>query len=169
MLLKLDAAKSSDPPNSMLEDLYLKETPQGKGVFTSKELVVGTPILEFGGQLVSLQEIQNFCYVLEIEAGIFLSASGEIDDFVNHSCEPNCGIIYQNKRPLLCALKQIAADEQLTFDYSLSIREDKTNFECSCGSKICRKKIGHFSDLPEELKERYRLLGLVPSWLEGEV
>ena len=46
----------------------------------------------------------------------FLSPSGELDDYVNHSCEPNCGIKEDQGRVVLFALKPIGNGDEITFD-----------------------------------------------------
>lgn len=66
--------------------------------------------------------------------------------YINHSCEPNCGI---TGTKTVCAIKSIKAGEELTFDYSTS--EIDTSWEldytCKCGSRSCRKKIHSIQSL----------------------
>lgn len=87
---------------------------------------------------------------------------GGITRFMNHSCEPNCGqyTVSYNKNDWFVyelaffAVKDIASEEELTFDY-LDKRDDDDNIDgelelsqstdskeqvlCRCGSKRCRK------------------------------
>jgi hypothetical protein len=70
-------------------------------------------------------------YVMEIKSGTFLDASrkASISRFINHSCEPNCTVeIWTVRRRLragIFAIKDIAADTELTFDYKWELSVDR--------------------------------------------
>src|SRR5208282_3235019 len=66
--------------------------------------------------------------------------------FVNHSCSPNCETDEEDDRVYISAIRNIAAGEELTYDYCLYDSEDEA--PCSCGSKRCRRSMCS----PEELK-----------------
>lgn len=74
--------------------------------------------------------------------------------YINHSCEPNCGL---SGTKTFRALKNIKAGEELTFDYSTS--EIDTNwvldYECKCGSKTCRKTIRSIQSLSKKKINEY--------------
>ena len=83
--------------------------------------------------------------------------------FINHSCEPNCGIknLFQ-----IVTMRDIAAGEELTFDYGMVCNSDWENPEgsCLCGSPNCRGKILPYRGLPQSVKDRYK--GYISEWLE---
>ena len=80
-------------------------------------------------------------------------------DLVNHSCEPNCGII--GSCLLVVTMRDVAAGEELCFDYTMTDTNDYDEFVCSCGTPSCRGLItGGDWKLPE-LQERYAGLLLV--------
>jgi hypothetical protein len=56
--------------------------------------------------------------------------------FLNHSCDPNCEIDEIKGRAWLFALRNIAAGEELLWDYNLYDDEDPA--PCHCGSPKCR-------------------------------
>ena len=56
-------------------------------------------------------------------------------DLVNHSCEPNCGIIGSC---LLVAMRDIEVGEELCFDYAMTDTNDYDEFVCACGTPSCR-------------------------------
>jgi uncharacterized protein len=56
---------------------------------------------------------------------------------LNHSCEPNLGMQGQI---VYVALRDIAADEELTFDYAMASDEPEEMI-CRCGTSTCRGKI----------------------------
>jgi hypothetical protein len=55
-------------------------------------------------------------------------------DRMNHSCEPNCGV---RGSVVVVARRDIAAGEELTFDYGTTDTVGLT-MECKCGAPTCR-------------------------------
>ena len=55
----------------------------------------------------------------------------------NHSCKPNTEFHGLD----IIALKNIAKDVELTLDYYSFCDESMPEFECVCGSKLCRGKV----------------------------
>lgn len=66
--------------------------------------------------------------------------------FVNHSCEPNCEMqkwcVNGLFRMALFALRDIEAEEELTYDYNFSLFNPTEGQQCKCGSSKCRGVIG---------------------------
>jgi len=56
--------------------------------------------------------------------------------FLNHSCDPNCEVDEIKGRVWLFAIRDIAAGEELVWDYNLYDDEDPA--PCYCGSPKCR-------------------------------
>jgi D-alanine-D-alanine ligase-like ATP-grasp enzyme len=55
----------------------------------------------------------------------------------NHSCAPNTAFAGLN----VVALREVAADEELTIDYATFCDAQMTPFDCQCGSPQCRGRI----------------------------
>ena len=55
---------------------------------------------------------------------------------LNHSCEPNCGLLGQM---LLVAMRDIVPGEELSFDYAMCDASDYDEFRCLCGESTCRE------------------------------
>ncbi len=72
--------------------------------------------------------------------------------FLNHSCAPNCETVQANQRIFIQATRDIAAGEELIYEYNLYDSDDD-NADCHCGASHCRGTM--FSD--EELKRRTRI------------
>lgn len=72
--------------------------------------------------------------------------------FINHSCDPNCETEDIDGRIYVVAIRDIAAGEELTYEYNL-FDSDDTEADCYCGSPRCRGTM--FSDA--EVKRRARL------------
>lgn len=56
--------------------------------------------------------------------------------YLNHSCDPNCEVDEINNRVWLLAIRDIAAGEELVWDYNLYDDDDPA--PCYCGSPKCR-------------------------------
>ena len=56
--------------------------------------------------------------------------------YLNHSCDPNCEVDEIKGRVWLFAIRDIAAGEELVWDYNLYDDEDPA--PCHCGSPKCR-------------------------------
>jgi len=79
-------------------------------------------------------------------------------ELINHSCEPNCGVIIRREVPCLeiHAMRRIERGEELTTDYGTFEYEiEFMTGPCLCGTASCRGRITGYRDLPEELKASY--------------
>ncbi|MHB1529223.1 MAG: SET domain-containing protein [Acidiferrobacteraceae bacterium] len=142
--------------------IEVRESPQhGRGVFAVAPIPVGTVVLEFHGPRLAAHEVVPESYHLQIDEFEYLGASHEADDYVNHSCDPNCGI-----GPDLCllALRDIAVGEEISWDYSTAIDEAGfQGFPCRCGARTCRGLVRSFRDLADS--DRRRLWPLLMPYL----
>ena len=160
----------------MLEDyLYIKKTKDrwGQGVFTKVDIRKNTPIIEFFGQLHTLQTIpdpENPVY-LQITNKWFIGPSGQLDDYINHSCNPNCYINAVGKRATLYSLYDIKQNSELTFDYSLTSTEslESWSMDCRCGYIKCRKIISGYQYLDEDIKKYYQSKDIVPLHIKSPI
>ena len=151
------------------KSLFLQETDgKGKGVFTRTNYEPGEAILCFKGKIVDLEEVEDHGKYLQVGKRRFLGSSGETDDFVNHSCEPNCGVAMRQGKILLISIRDIQPKEELTFDYSTWMAYDYWEMDCICGNTLCRKKIRDFKYLPGELRQKYITLNVVPDYVLRE-
>lgn len=140
-------------------DKYIKYIPK-KGVFTQTDIPANIPICEFKGsvytdyQLLNQPNKNDF---LQIGPNTYLSPSGNVDDHIRHSCNPNCVIKPAGCRAILYSLHFIKADSEITFDYSTTSTDtlDSWSMKCNCGSYNCRKIISGFHLLNPELQKDY--------------
>lgn len=149
----------------MKESVYLKESPdKGWGVYAARDIPKDEIILEFNGPYVKIESLEGI--PREVQDHLFNIGLGEYlivrkpGVYTNHSCEPNAGIV---RDVLLVAMRDIEKDEEITFDYS-TITADGWTLECLCGSSSCRKIIGNYADLPDELKRKYD--PYTPDWIK---
>jgi len=135
--------------------VYIKSSLQhGRGVFAREPIHAGEPIITFAGPLLKSGEIREDDYHLQVGADLYLGASGEADDYVNHSCNPNAGF---REGLVLVARRAIGPAEEITWDYSTAIdEEDFPGFACCCGAAACRGAVRSFRHLDPDTQERLR-------------
>jgi uncharacterized protein len=162
----------SGKPSKAFRDgksLFLQETDgKGQGVFTLRHYEAGGKVLCFNGNIVDLDEVEDHGKYLQVGKRNFLGSSGEEDDFINHSCEPNCGVTMRQGKILLISIREIQPKEELTFDYSTWMAYDYWEMDCICKDPHCRKKIKDFKYLPGELRQKYIDLNVVPDYVLRE-
>jgi hypothetical protein len=104
------------------------------GVFTSTPIRKGSRLLEYNGPRIS-PEKANELYD-GVEDGKTVIDGEGIAAYLNHSCDPNCEIDEVKGRVWIFAIRDIAAGEELLWDYNLYDDEDPA--PCYCGSPQCR-------------------------------
>ena len=103
--------------------------------------------------------------VFQVGANLFIPPYGGFDDFTNHSCDPNCGLRVHSSGFDMIALRDIAAGEELTYDYSTHQEHPEGEMICLCGAASCRGVVRSFSTLPSPLRRRYLDLGVVARFI----
>jgi SET domain-containing protein len=138
-----------------------RSTVHGDGVFAARPFRAGEEAIKVVGRIISKEEAHDDVRCLQIGPETYLAeidGQEDLDSFINHSCEPNVG--FSEGDLTLRALRDIAAGEELFWDYSTSINEPGWEVECRCGAKGCRGKIQSFCDLAPEHKRRLRKIAL---------
>ena len=108
-------------------------------------------------QILHPSKVKNFNRVLQVSPLLYSSSEQETDynNFISHSCDPNCDhIIHTDYTIDLIANRDISAEEPITIDYNLTewdMVEQKTDFECYCLSRHCRKWVRGKKYLYEQL------------------
>ena len=133
--------------------VYIQSSAQhGRGVFARQPIAAGEPILTFTGPVLTRAAVQEEDYHLQIGDELYLGASGAADDYVNHSCDPNAGF---SGGLVLVARRDIARDEEITWDYSTAIDEAGfTGFACGCAAPDCRRMVRSFRHLDPATRDR---------------
>jgi SET domain-containing protein len=145
--------------------LVIKQGTHGRGVFTEEPIAAGTFIIPFTGPFLHYKDTTPETYALQIGPDLYVGASGNFDDYVNHSCEPNCGLKIDGTTVKLHAIRDIQPGEELFFDYSTTMDEDDFEMTCWCGKPSCRKTVRDAKHLPEETWQKYLKLGILPDYV----
>lgn len=153
-----------------MNDLILGQSLLGKTVFANRDFKKGEEIIEFKGKLFTSEQLPTPYdkvedHYVQIGKNLYMGPSGSIDNFFNHSCNPNSGLKINIEKVILIAIKNIKTKEEITFDYSTTMDEDDWELNCKCDSKNCRKIIRDFKYLSEEIQQKYIKLGIVPEYI----
>jgi hypothetical protein len=162
-----EAQQKTTPGDSPLE---VRPTRFGKGVFARREFTAGSRILQFRGRIYSRAEYLSKvnpvkCHYMQIGDNAFLGPTTTPDNFVNHCCEPNAGLVIENGKAWLVAITTIRPEDEITFDYSTSMAEDHWEMDCACGAASCRGRVRDFKHLLPALQQKYVTLGIVPDFV----
>jgi SET domain-containing protein len=127
----------------------------GKGVYAQVGLRAGEIIIEYKGEVIPWSEAlrrhphdpsdpnHTFYFHIDDDHVIDGGVRGNAARWINHACAPNCETEDDNGRIFIKALRDIAAGEELFFDYRLVIEERytaklKKAYACRCGAPDCR-------------------------------
>jgi SET domain-containing protein len=78
------------------------------------------------------------------------------DRHLNHSCDPNAYVRYEEGGCSIWARRGIPAEKEITIDYNINI-SGGNSWPCHCGSSRCLGTVmGDYFLLPPELQREYR-------------
>jgi SET domain-containing protein len=118
--------------------IELRPGAEGLGVFVVEAISAGEVLMAIAEVFVE----QRAQHTIQIDEHRHQAGTGEIDDYLNHSCDPNCALIFD--RLELVALRPLAAGEELSFNYLSSEWDMAAPFRCGCGAADCMRSIAGF-------------------------
>jgi SET domain-containing protein len=131
----------------------------GAGVYTNAPIVKGSRVLEYSGPRISAKQSEGLydgdvTYLFGMDGGKTIIDGFCMAAFVNHSCDPNCESDQIENRVWIIALRDIAAGEELTYDYNIYDADPGDKALCRCGASNCRGTML----CEEEVKRHKRIL-----------
>jgi uncharacterized protein len=125
----------------------------GRGVYAHRAIPDGTRVVEYTGERITKAEAarretqrlgrghrgqDNCVYIFELNARHDLDgrSRGNVARLINHACAPNCRVEVLRGRIWIIARRDIAAGEELTFDYGFKFSEWR-HHACLCGGAHC--------------------------------
>lgn len=128
----------------------------GWGLYAEENIAAGDLIIEYVGEKIrqkvaDLRELRyekqgvgsSYLFRMVEDEIIDATKKGGIARFINHSCTPNCTAkiikVEGTRRIVIYALKDVAKDQELTYDYKFEREMDSTDrIPCLCGSVGCK-------------------------------
>lgn len=133
----------------------------GNGVFAVADIPAGTRLVEYRGLRRRHEEADalygddletghTFLFTLNDDYLIDANLRGNVARWINHSCAPNCQAVLEEAkgtdrsadRVFIEALRDIAAGEELTYNYGIRLAVPHTarlkrQWACRCGATEC--------------------------------
>lgn len=131
---------------------------QGKGVFAVRRIRRDQRIIEYIGEIIDTEEEERryddskmdrhhtFLFKIDKNTTIDGTHRGSIAKFINHSCDPNCEAVWEDRRIFVEAIKNIQPGVELLYDYAYEhdgplTKEAREFYVCHCGAEKCRGTI----------------------------
>ncbi len=146
---------------------------RGKGVFATAPIAIGEVVHQMAGERVGLLTCAlriatrrtNFDDPLPISNDTFIILD-QLSNRFNHSCAPNAALRGEGE---MFAIAPIAIDDEITFDYSTTMRRSFYSrlwtMPCNCGAKSCRGSIGDVATIPKAQIENYVRKGALQDFM----
>lgn len=132
---------------------------EGRGLFFTSDVGVGTVVLRLGGRLVSSDELAELLhgpYVDTItvydDAHLVLPPNTPVH-FGNHSCDPTLWHVGPYE---LATRRDVTAGEEATVDYGTFSGAEGFRMACRCGAAACRGEVTSTDWTRPDLQDRYQ-------------
>jgi hypothetical protein len=112
-----------------------------RGVYALETVMEGEVLAVWGGRIITRANLDRLPgdrhrLALQVEEGLYLLSIREgPEDWINHSCNPNAGLLGQT---VLVAMRKIDPGEEVCFDYAMTDGSPYDEFNCRCGESCCR-------------------------------
>ncbi len=135
----------------------------GKCLIANADIAKDEVVAEFDGPVYEAEKVTDLPkniadHAIQFEEHKWKDSKG-FARYINHSCEPNCGI---KGLFTLVAMREIKKGQELVWDYDMT-EDNVWRMECLCGTPSCRKVIGSFSLVPDTVRRAYK--GYISDWL----
>jgi len=144
----------------------------GRGVYAKCIIPRDTRVVEYTGERITKAEARrreeqrlerqrrggdDCVYIFDLNKKYDLDgrSTRNIARLINHACTPNCRAETMRGRIWIIARREIAADEELTFDYGFPYKEWRLH-PCRCGTARC---VGFIVNKPQRWRVRRLLRG----------
>jgi hypothetical protein len=174
-----DASVVALPPTAKIANMHSRffdvrqSGIQGKGAFATSRIRKGQRVIEYTGERISNDEADNrydetsmrrhhtFLFTVTPRIVVDGAVNGNESIYINHSCDPNCEAVIDDKRIFIEAIRTIQPGEELVYDYQYERTgendEDMEKFyKCLCGSPNCRGSIMKSKPAPRGKKSGKR-------------
>jgi SET domain-containing protein len=121
-----------------------RSTIHADGVYTTTPIKRRHIVVEYTGprltndQADAIYDNSQRTYLFGLTGGQHVIDGDGIAAFINHSCAPNCEADEIDGRVFIRAIRNIAAGEELAYDYNLYDGDLDDPAVCHCGARHCR-------------------------------
>jgi uncharacterized protein len=150
-----------------MNTVYVKKSAiDANGVFAAKSFSKGEIVGQISGKIKKMrirsqEGSTRFRDWIGIGMDTWIIPNPKIWRFLNHSCNPSTAIVDDR---YIIALRDVKADDEITFDYSLTDDDPHQLMNCLCGSNLCRGVIKSIRETPTDVFMRH--FPHVPSYFQ---
>jgi SET domain-containing protein len=115
----------------------------GLGLYATRPIARHGRIIEYIGERIDGSEMARRCaggnhFIFKLNETDYLDGAVDYNfaRFINHSCEPNCDVLWEGDRIWIVAARDIESGEEITFNYGYDL-EDYRRYPCHCRSARC--------------------------------
>jgi uncharacterized protein len=132
----------------------------GTGLLATADIAEGDLVMEWGGTAYRVADLAagrvppSISYAIVDEDVLLAGPAGDMDYFVNHSCDPN---VWLDGGLRIVARRAIPAGTEIVGDYATWESEpDYVLTDCRCGAAVCRGMVAGTDWQQPDLRRRYR-------------
>lgn len=146
--------------NHVIAEVRQKISNEQNALFALRSYQPGEVIADFSAGTISAEPTY-----LTVQVGVdkHITLQPEFLQYINHSCDPN--VFFNTSTMQLVALKELKAEDELTFFYPSTEWEMTQSFDCYCGSPKCIGSIKGAAFLSNELISQYRFTDFIQQQL----
>jgi SET domain-containing protein len=128
------------------------------GVYTTRPIRKRSIIAEYTGPRLTNAEADDLyehsprTYLFGLTDGEQVIDGNGVTAFINHSCDPNCEADEIGGRVFIRAVRDIAAGEELAYDYNLYDGDLDDQATCFCRTSKCRGSMYSEAELAKRKK-----------------
>jgi len=125
------------------------------GAFATRRIPRGTRLIEYTGERLTPTQADarypdvpgerhhTFLFAIDDDVVVDAAVNGNAARWINHSCDPNCDAVIENKRIWIETIRDVVIGAELAYDYAYVLDERHTpaakrRFPCHCGAGVCR-------------------------------
>lgn len=116
--------------------LKVRRSSAGLGLFAAQPIRKGRWIIEYVGPLLNLEQTNKkggkYLFAIDKKWTIDGSSRRNTARYINHSCVPNCEPWIIGRKVKIKARRNIAAGEELTYNYGKEYFDDFIGTHCRC-------------------------------------
>jgi hypothetical protein len=126
------------------------------GAFALRHIPAGTRLIEYAGERLTPSQADTrypdlpderhhtFLFAVDDDVVIDAAVNGNDARWINHSCDPNCDAVVEDKRIWIETIRDVQPGEELAYDYAFVLEERHTpaakrRYPCNCGAATCRR------------------------------
>lgn len=117
----------------------------GTGVYAEQAIAAGEFVIEYLGEKIPSEEgtrrsnaspHHHYIFMLDDQYDVDGNVAGNAARYINHSCDANAEAEIDGDRIMIYARRDIAAGEEITFDYAFP--QEEALVACVCRASNCR-------------------------------